>query len=1626
MESVNVTQKGDVFITKLSSDEQSQQNTTNHDENADPSEHEERQRSSSGSIMPSFIQKLTSTSGAKGATIMVQSTIMDLTEMSLRKVLGGKDPRGVRYPCSLDLSGPRCSLDSIEDLFELIPPKALQNLNFTKNEISKVEIERSDCLLRTIRGSHNLITSVKLNLPLLVELDLSFNKLTKFPSLHLPELSILRLNNNMISGSCIGLIQMPKLKVIDLSNNDFQWTLDIVELLKAVEELHQLSDIMLQQGNSVFSADYKAALVHICPNLNRINGELLTKDEKKPNKDSPMKQSQATWKDDASVSSDTPSTMSRRSKFVDSLKTGLGWIGKRQRAERHASSHISSALDNTMDETISFLMFDQLVILVNTIKHLESAEEVTFKLCEFEGLLIETQVDAMLQFSVPQQAQNQIQDVFKELFRIYDKLHDGACIRGMIRFSCILYTNDCAPEQLPDWLYSRHLLEDVYFLKSMSEIVTVSLMSTELSAGAKDRLMKLVDDFWYKDNLLDSIRAISSKAWVDLQDTCPIYACCYFARVSGDFEALSVCGIEQIYAKLLDLFKNGTFPSDYHHPYVTLALGRSSQRHGLYFNILKESINLSEIVAALRDCLDSHTWEDMTEEVSLKIQSLVELVIGVIGGVQNIDGEMTLRASTKLDPEASASIKDILKKSLDCPADTILAESFLRLLWCIFILDFEARDTEPSALMEYFLQQDISKKITFLSSRYSSVYYKCFIAIKGWLCERVTSGVVQSLPNPPGELEPSKLIGDFCSYLYTLDLSLRFQILLQIQKLVDFPSITFTQKMTEAIAFVVQNNQSAARSPLVLIAALKLLSKITKKWKDSIRPRHDLVLLTYKVFSWSWYGRRTVGYSESVCAACRTLLKDLSTLAGDISKEFSSNSVLDICEAVLLSENSNPDPQSISWIETTPVGNHSELYKRIFEKIRPGDHISIRIVQQLSLSFEDRLDMQSFVRDGDYLRREVRLSEVGDQPDNDRRERQKDFYQSQLHQVIIEWISSFIQDETFLPQTDIIQALLSDKDTVNDVIKTTTRQQQYAKAGQCCDLAWRLSAHESRQGRSPIQKNLEHLFCESEDDWVYEPCDVVVSYKGHGTIRNEKAFGSSVEDSELVLEVISFLLKLVWLGPVEHKTRAVNSLKANANLVCRLATSAFHVHCNEENILLYLLVFLEQISHFESCDADTSTVVNVIKIGSLYGLRVLEHFSDSIQKKYPLSFEQHRLLLHLSNFLRTISLQLAIVHQECDNPMLEEYLRIGVFTALLPLDLCFSLIDLLFVDQLTASANPDIASPSAYIRENISAVVGEFLLAYESNQYEIMERWNSREIHFGVPLNIATIKGILQYLREAEYFYAIRADISLRYRDMLREEKTLTQAPVTMYYPDKKSCILVVGRQRLYLLKLRGTPQVPSCRKHPFFPHGLEIFTEVSFHSIAHVAICYDSTRLLMAFDRKKVIIGFGGNKAMQRIISTLQRAYIASQGHQLVVDMDASTYLTMPSVFDKPSEEVVVLCAPLAKVDMRGRISSAMMVLTNHKLYEFVEDVSRLLNPQVVARRLLTRRSICDLSYVESVATAENALDSAPYALRVLMRTGAQVLLQFACEHEMETWRARLHAVANHRSRITLPSLSR
>lgn len=56
----------------------------------------------------------------------------------------------------------------------------------------------------------------------------------------------------------------------------------------------------------------------------------------------------------------------------------------------------------------------------------------------------------------------------------------------------------------------------------------------------------------------------------------------------------------------------------------------------------------------------------MTEEVSLKIQSLVELVIGVIGGVQNIDGEMTLRASTKLDPEASASIKDILKKVFFC------------------------------------------------------------------------------------------------------------------------------------------------------------------------------------------------------------------------------------------------------------------------------------------------------------------------------------------------------------------------------------------------------------------------------------------------------------------------------------------------------------------------------------------------------------------------------------------------------------------------------------------------------------------------------------------------------------------------------------------------------------------------------------------------------------------------------------------------------------------------------------------------------------------------------------------------------------------------------------------------
>jgi hypothetical protein len=211
--------------------------------------------------------------------LQAKEKITELTEDFL--ILLAEKRGGTLNDCNigeLDFSNPRFDLENIDQL-EVTNWKQVTTINLNHNSLERIdEILNRFVLLETLAASNNLVTSVSINFPNLLLLDLSSNFLKEIPDLRgVPRLERLVLHSNEISSRLEELLRVPALDFIDLSMNRLDMPKLQVEALSVyMKKLSKLRTLYLT--DNAFTrrfTNYEAFFTKQIPQLTSINGRII-------------------------------------------------------------------------------------------------------------------------------------------------------------------------------------------------------------------------------------------------------------------------------------------------------------------------------------------------------------------------------------------------------------------------------------------------------------------------------------------------------------------------------------------------------------------------------------------------------------------------------------------------------------------------------------------------------------------------------------------------------------------------------------------------------------------------------------------------------------------------------------------------------------------------------------------------------------------------------------------------------------------------------------------------------------------------------------------------------------------------------------------------------------------------------------------------------------------------------------------------------------------------------------------------------------------------------------------------------------------------------------------------------
>eukprot|EP00002_Diphylleia_rotans_P004293 TRINITY_DN1310_c0_g1_i4.p1 TRINITY_DN1310_c0_g1~~TRINITY_DN1310_c0_g1_i4.p1 ORF type:complete len:1218 (+),score=240.45 TRINITY_DN1310_c0_g1_i4:49-3702(+) len=1138
----------------------------------------------SGSNVPPMFQKRSPQGQMPSGQSAIQSVILDLTEDSLRKLLGGKEPRSVKYPLTLNISGPRCSLDSLDSLFQIIPHKALHTLDFSNNEVSSLFLDNKDSNLQLMIGSNNKIQSLKLSLPKLRELDLSRNLLPEFPILNLPDLTVLNLSKNKLTGMCVGIRDLPKLVRLDLSDNQLRWSnMEFIGFLQLVVRLKNLVELSIH-GNDFFEMElnYRLILVRFCPKLKVIDGISVTSEEKKTAKEIIGHSSSNSWQELQRALMETGSIISRRPSVSESVRTGLTWFNRRPSMDRPAPSNISSAQDNVVEETIAVLNFQELFSLIQDMRKTSVLAEIMVKLCEFEGTLIQAPIDIQLQFISHEQSGVQVKFAYDSLFSIYEKYLDNMSLRCIIRLSCLLYINNQAPEEVSDWLHQKMILYDLSFSQALEEILTHALMSEEVPVGAKDRLMLFACDCWWSDNILACLRPAVSKVFSELQTEWPIYACCYFALLSGDREAMSAVGEDRVIDSLFQLYKMSPLPTDYHHPFITMAIGIGCQRSIAFYQKARNEIPLQDIIEQCKEIISGGSLDHLPDDRKLKLLSLLELTLGLLGAILQADGELVLREGVQLEKRDFLSLCTLANSGIGGSPNNILSARFARLMWALLqhsFIHFDLKEVEMGVSVSL---TTITDPVGFeIQKRSASFYYSVLTSMMIWIDRNKSRQEKLSL-STIGAKMPTNTCTVLSQLLLKGDDYFQIFVLNHLHRLLNEDSQSASPQLVDNVTTFLKGDQNFMLCPMALIISAKLLSTICKSRKDCVEHRTDLVPLIFNLLEWGWNNRRIIRNSSILSSALIGLCHDLYQVSEAFTKAFMDPKIELKCDFLLMSEEAEEAPSAPSFIESTPIGLRVEFVLSLFGKVKPYGRLGWRVVRQLSRCIEDRLHPETLFGDCDSISPDLKIPSDGGIRESARLARQNELYQAGVLEKIITYISNNSETEMLCPR-ELVKTMNADTQKIEEIKQKEIDDRRDA-LGFNKGHAVMIDVLDEQQKLTIAEKTAKSKLLQQVNQEVvgedrFEEDETILFRKTEVQIEAQAAQDGLLVPREYVLsESLSFFLRVLWYSSKEQRKDARLRFRTDIGLIQGLVSVALGCDFMTNNIGAMLFALLGELS----------------------------------------------------------------------------------------------------------------------------------------------------------------------------------------------------------------------------------------------------------------------------------------------------------------------------------------------------------------------------------------------------------------------------------------------------------------
>lgn len=210
-----------------------------------------------------------------------------LTERDFQNIFG-LEWKSAR-PLKVDLSSAKYCLDSLiaPGPFEGLLDKHLSRMKISFVDVSNNRITDLNLLstsngfhsLSTVIARHNLIAQTQMKLSSLTELNLSHNQIKLLPSFAgTPNIQVLLISHNQLSGTIEMLKATPRLKRLDVSYNDYDWTPS--QLAKALDTLVQCRGLTsLRLYHNPFVAcfqEYQIFVVNTLKSLTKLDDVPIT------------------------------------------------------------------------------------------------------------------------------------------------------------------------------------------------------------------------------------------------------------------------------------------------------------------------------------------------------------------------------------------------------------------------------------------------------------------------------------------------------------------------------------------------------------------------------------------------------------------------------------------------------------------------------------------------------------------------------------------------------------------------------------------------------------------------------------------------------------------------------------------------------------------------------------------------------------------------------------------------------------------------------------------------------------------------------------------------------------------------------------------------------------------------------------------------------------------------------------------------------------------------------------------------------------------------------------------------------------------------------------------------------